>query len=408
MSGYYSQHTNIRMSEPKSFLIKWVVLFCFVTLFFPFDSYSQNVVPASMQKHKGCLELVFVPARTIDSTTTPSGYGNVKNFYIAKHKVTQQLWNEIMGTSSGGGSGDTLPVNNVSLDEVRLFILWLNQKTGSQYRLPTAAEWEYAAQAGILSGETPALYRGDHKITAGFRLAMDDPEEIRAEEIAKRTAQEQKAAEKAAADSARTAKQELQTAQKSITWQLKAERRNQRRHRLEQLAPSVFLTLNAAYTSMPQWSFGFKVGTVRVVGWYFSAMTNFNYKGAFSPFKENQHYELTGSSKTTYLEGQLGLVIRPCRPLSIHIGAGFAYRTLNFESDDGWHYYPKRNYYGPTASFGFMFHIKGFVISAEATGLAYNLNQSNSTKYAVGARAGIGFCLPDKKKENTTKKGRKE
>lgn len=393
MPGYHFHHTNIRMSEPKSFLIKWVVLFCFVTLFFPFDSYSQNVVPASMLKHKGCLELVFVPAKTIDSITAPSGQISVKNFYIAQHKVTQQLWNEIMGTSSGGRVGDTLPVNNVSLDEVRLFILWLNQKTGSQYRLPTAAEWEYAAQAGILSGETPALYRGDHKITAGFRLAMDDPEEIRAEEIAKRTAQEQKAAEKAAADSARTAKQELQTAQKSITWQLKAERRNQRRHRLEQLAPSVFLTLNAAYTSMPQWSFGFKVGTVRVVGWYFSAMTNFNYKGAFSPFEPNQHYVLSGASKTSYLDAQLGLVVRPCHPLSIHVGAGFGYRSLTFGSDEGWHCYPKRNYYGPTASLGLMFHIKKVVLSAEATGMAYNLNKLNDTRYALGVKVGVGFCL---------------
>ncbi len=396
MSGYYSQHTNIRMSEPKSFPIRWVVLFCFVTLFFPFDSNSQNVVPASMLKHKGCLELVFVPAKTIDSITAPSGQGGVKNFYIAKHKVTQQLWNEIMGTSSGGGSGDTLPVNNVSLDEIRLFILWLNQKTGSQYRLPTAVEWEYAVRAGVLSGETPAIYRGNHKITAGFRLAMDDPEEVRAAEAAKKIAQERKAAEKAAADSARAAKQELQAAQKSITQQLKAERQQQRRYRLEQLAPSVFLTLNAAYTSMPQWSFGFKVGTVRVVGWYFSAMTNFNYKGAFSPFEPNQHYVLSGASKTSYLEAQLGLVVRPCRPVSIHVAAGFGYRSLTFGSNEGWHCYPKRNYYGPTASLGLMFHIKQVVLSAEATGMAYNLNKLNNVRCALGVKVGVGFCLPYK------------
>lgn len=396
MPGYHFHHTNIRMSKPKSFLIKWVVLFCFVTLFFPFDSYTQNVVPTSMLKHKGCLELVFVPAKTIDSITAPSGQEGVKNFYIAKHKVTQQLWNEIMGTSSGGGFGDTLPVNNVSLDEVRLFILWLNQKTGSQYRLPTAVEWEYAVRAGVLSGETPAIYRGNHKITAGFRLAMDDPEEVRAAEAAKKIAQERKAAEKAAADSARAAKQELQAAQKSITQQLKAERQQQRRYRLEQLAPSVFLTFNAAYTSMPQWSFGFKVGTVRVVGWYFSAMTNFNYKGAFSPFEPNQHYVLSGASKTSYLEAQLGLVVRPCRPVSIHVAAGFGYRSLTFGSDKGWHCYPKRNYYGPTASLGLMFHIKQVVLSAEATGMAYNLNKLNNVRCALGVKVGVGFCLPYK------------
>ena len=394
MPGYHFHHANIRMSESKSFPIRLVVLLCFLTLFFPLDSYSQTVVPASMQKHKNCLELSFVPARTIDSTAAPSGQGIVKNFYIAKHKVTRQLWNEIMGTSSGSGSGDSLPVNNISLDEAKLFILWLNQKTHMQYRLPTAAEWEYAVRAGVLSGETPDLYHGDHQITTGFRLAMDDPEEIRAAEIAKKTAQERKAAEKAAADSARIAKQELQAAQKSITQQLKAERQQQRRDRLEKLAPSVFLTFNAAYTSMPQWSFGFKVGTVRVVGWYFSAMTNFNYKGAFSPFSPNRHYVLSGTSKTAYLGAQLGLVVRPCRPLSIHVGAGFGYRSLTFKSDEGWHCYPKRNYYGPTASLGLMFHIKKVVLSAEATGMAYNLNKLNNVRCALGVKVGVGFCLP--------------
>ena len=164
--------------------------------------------------------------------------------------------------------------------------------------------------------------------------------------------------------------------------------------RLNALPPSVFLTINAAYTSMPQWSFGFKVGTVRVVGWYFSMMTNFLYKGAFSPFEENGHYVLTGNSKSTCLGGELGLVVRPIRLLSLHVGAGFGYRALTFESDRGWHNFAKRNYYGPTASAGIMFHVKGVVISAEATGMVYNLNQRNETRAAAGWRMGVGFCIP--------------
>ena len=167
-----------------------------------------------------------------------------------------------------------------------------------------------------------------------------------------------------------------------------------RKARLDSLPPTFFLTLNAAYTSMPQWSYGFKIGTVKFLGWYFSAMTNFQYKGAFSTFSPNSHYVLTGNSKTTYISGEAGLVIRPIKLLSCHIGAGFGYRALTFESDQGWHRYPKRTYYGPTASGGLMLHVGGFVFSTEATGMVYNLNRLNDTRCAVGVRIGMGYSFP--------------
>ena len=43
-----------------------------------------------------------------------------------------------------------------------------------------------------------------------------------------------------------------------------------------------------------------------------------------------------------------------------------------------------------------MFHIKKVVLSAEATGMAYNLNKLNDTRYALGVKVGVGFCLPYK------------
>ena len=70
----------------------------------------------------------------------------LKSFAIAKYEVTQKLWKEIMGTNPSRIVGDDLPVQNVSWDEVQIFLLWLNQKTGKNYRLPTEAEWEYAAR----------------------------------------------------------------------------------------------------------------------------------------------------------------------------------------------------------------------------------------------------------------------
>ena len=73
----------------------------------------------------------------------------VGDFYIGKYAVTQRLWTEIMGANPSEFRGDdNLPVENVSWHDAHAFILALNGKTGGKYRLPTEAEWEYAARGG--------------------------------------------------------------------------------------------------------------------------------------------------------------------------------------------------------------------------------------------------------------------
>lgn len=74
----------------------------------------------------------------------------VKDFYIGKYPVTQMQWTGTMGTnpSKEPMCGMTCPVENVSWDDVQDFIRKLNQRTGKAYRLPTEAEWEYAARSG--------------------------------------------------------------------------------------------------------------------------------------------------------------------------------------------------------------------------------------------------------------------
>ena len=253
-----------------------------------------------------------------------------------------------------------------------------------------------------------SLYQGGSDNFTGFRLAMDWDLEPELPDSTDKAALSPPSSEQPSSDEEHRYEEELRTLsirellakEKAAERAQKAEIRKckaaERRARLDSLPPTFFLTLNAAYTSMPQWSYGFKVGTVKLFGWYFSAMTNFHYRGAFSSFQPNAHYVLTGISKTTYLGGQLGLVVRPHQLLSLHIGAGFGYRALTFESDQGWHHYPKRSFYGPTASVGLMFHIKSFVLSAEATSMVYNLNAQNDIRYVVGARVGVGCSLPIK------------
>ncbi len=72
----------------------------------------------------------------------------LKDFYIGKYEVTQAQWQTVMGYNPSGFKGDDLPVENVSWNDVQKFIEKLNQLTGKNYRLPTEAEWEYAARGG--------------------------------------------------------------------------------------------------------------------------------------------------------------------------------------------------------------------------------------------------------------------
>jgi len=73
----------------------------------------------------------------------------VDDFYLGKYPVTQGQWVKIMGKNpSYFKSGDNYPVESVSWDDVQEFIKELNQMSGQRYRLPTEAEWEYAARSG--------------------------------------------------------------------------------------------------------------------------------------------------------------------------------------------------------------------------------------------------------------------
>ena len=72
----------------------------------------------------------------------------VNDFYIGETEVTQALWKAVMGTNPSTWKGDSLPIENISWNDCQTFIHKLNKMTGSNYRLPTEAEWEYAARGG--------------------------------------------------------------------------------------------------------------------------------------------------------------------------------------------------------------------------------------------------------------------
>ena len=70
------------------------------------------------------------------------------DYYMGKYEVTQALWQAVMGSNPSEYKGDNLPVEQVSWNDCQEFISKLNGLTGRKFRLPTEAEWEYAARGG--------------------------------------------------------------------------------------------------------------------------------------------------------------------------------------------------------------------------------------------------------------------
>ena len=95
-------------------------------------------------------------------------------FYLCKYEVTQELWEAVMGDNPSHFKGKNLPVENVSWDDCQMFIMKLNELTGKNYRLPTEAEWEYAARGG--SNSMHYKYSGGNYleyVSWYFRNSMD-------------------------------------------------------------------------------------------------------------------------------------------------------------------------------------------------------------------------------------------
>jgi formylglycine-generating enzyme required for sulfatase activity len=79
----------------------------------------------------------------------PAHVVKLNSFYISKFDVTQRQWQTVMGTAPWWSKNcDDCPVENVTWYDVQLFINKINQVTGDFYRLPTEAEWEFAARGG--------------------------------------------------------------------------------------------------------------------------------------------------------------------------------------------------------------------------------------------------------------------
>ena len=96
------------------------------------------------------------------SDEEPTHQVTLSSYYIGETEVTQALWKAVMGSNPSWFKGDNLPVEKVSWNDCQTFISKLNALTGKNFRLPTEAEWEFAARGGNQSRHTQ--YSGSSRI----------------------------------------------------------------------------------------------------------------------------------------------------------------------------------------------------------------------------------------------------
>jgi formylglycine-generating enzyme required for sulfatase activity len=137
-------------------------LFCAAGSSWAAESHQQRLPGEFFRDCSDCPELVVAPSGEFDmgSSAKPSEQpvhhvSIVENFAIGRRDVTFAEWDRCVAQlgckfsppDQGWGRGDR-PVTNVSWDDAKEFIAWLSKTTGKSYRLPTEAEWEYAARGG--------------------------------------------------------------------------------------------------------------------------------------------------------------------------------------------------------------------------------------------------------------------
>jgi len=141
------------------------MLFFTVLLVFLF---SQIVIaePEMVFVEGGCFQMGDIFGKG-DDDERPVHEVCVDDFYIGKYEVTQREWMELMWKNpSIFKKCDDCPVEYVSWYDISKYIKKLKEKTGKNYRLPTEAEWEYAARSGgkkeVKSGISDLFYIGDY------------------------------------------------------------------------------------------------------------------------------------------------------------------------------------------------------------------------------------------------------
>ena len=155
------------------------------------DEFTVNGVAFKMVKVEGGTFVMGATAEQGDDASLaeqPSHQVTLSSYYIGKTEVTQALWKAVMGTNPSSLCGPELPVGNVSWNDCIEFISRLNNLTGLSFRLPTEAEWEFAARGGNKSQgyryagsddiDAVAWFYDNAQYSYGRRVAQKMPNEL--------------------------------------------------------------------------------------------------------------------------------------------------------------------------------------------------------------------------------------
>lgn len=113
----------------------------------------QNLINNMVLVEGGTFTMGATPEQGSDAypNEKPAHQVTLSSFSIGKYEVTQKEWQAVMGSNPSYFKGFNRPVEQVSWDDCQEFLRKLNEITGKHFRLPTEAEWEYAARGGSRS-----------------------------------------------------------------------------------------------------------------------------------------------------------------------------------------------------------------------------------------------------------------
>lgn len=141
-------------NDTSQALKNWSIISNFEMVYVEGGSFSMGCIP--LREH------------VCEDAEKPGHLVSLSSYYIGKYEVTQQQWVAVMDHNPSHFSGcDLCPVENVGWNDIQDFLRKLNQMTGKNYRLPTEAEWEFAAQGGN-HGNRQRFSGGDNLSLVGW------------------------------------------------------------------------------------------------------------------------------------------------------------------------------------------------------------------------------------------------
>lgn len=146
----------------------------------PFQTFTVNGVDFVMVPVEGGSFMMGATAEQgsdASSREKPVHQVALTSYHIGQTEVTQELWMAVMGNNPSFFSGSQLPVERVSWEDCQQFIAMLNEITNQNFRLPTEAEWEFAARGGNVS--QGYKYAGSNDLSTVGWYSYNDSWELR-------------------------------------------------------------------------------------------------------------------------------------------------------------------------------------------------------------------------------------